>query len=449
MRHKVAFYIGFITTSALVCSAVVWRLTPETEPRGLAAAICFAVLGILAQALGHKLGGNASGNISFIPFLASAILAPNILTVAAVATSVLVIELSVKRAIPKGLFNIAQYVLAIALGITLFRFVGGVSFLANPSLAINPLNEPLAAIAPVVALVVFFLGVNTGAVSGAISISESLSFAGVWRRTGVTALLYDVLSVPFVLLFVAVYTLWGPTGAVLLAAPLLGVRQIYKTNRQLEQTNHELLQLMVAAIEARDPYTSGHSRRVSRSARIIASVMGLGAKQVEKVTTAALLHDVGKIHEVFAPILQKPGKLTADERRIMETHSALSAELISNVSYLHDIVDQVLHHHENWDGSGYPHGLKDNAIPLGSRIIMVADTIDAMTSDRPYRKALGEAEVRKELIKFRGRQFDPEICDVLLISPRFHELFEGNSEAHVDATERPLLRKWRMLAANF
>jgi putative nucleotidyltransferase with HDIG domain len=212
-------------------------------------------------------------------------------------------------------------------------------------------------------------------------------------------------------------------GALGLAIPLLGARQLYKANRQLETINQELLELMVKAIEARDPYTSGHSRRVAHYSKIIARALGLGSKQVDRVATAALLHDVGKIHEVFAPILRKPGKLTSDEWAIMQTHPAKSAELVSTVSHLRDLVSAVRHHHENWDGSGYPDGLSEEAIPLESRIIMFADTIDAMTSDRPYRAALGEADVRAELIRMKGRQFDPDICDALLSSTLFPLLF--------------------------
>jgi HD-GYP domain-containing protein (c-di-GMP phosphodiesterase class II) len=215
--------------------------------------------------------------------------------------------------------------------------------------------------------------------------------------------------------------------------PLLGARQLYKTNWQLEKTNQELLELMVAAIEARDPYTSGHSRRVAEMARIIGQALRLRDREIERVVVAALLHDVGKIHEVFGPILSKPGRLTAEENAIMRTHPLKSEELARNVSSLKDVLPLIRHHHENWDGSGYPDGLFGATIPLGSRIIMFADTIDAMTTDRPYRAALDERSVRKELEKYRGKQFDPKIYDALIASPRFSLLFRHA----VDASETP------------
>src|SRR5919202_5846694 len=183
------------------------------------------------------------------------------------------------------------------------------------------------------------------------------------------------------------------------------------------------MELMVKAIEARDPYTSGHSRRVAHYSRIIGRAIGLRPAQIERVRTAALLHDVGKMDEVFARILRKPGKLTSDEWAIMQTHPIKSAELVGTVSHLSELVSAVRHHHENWDGTGYPDGIAGDAIPLEARIIIFADTIDAMTSDRPYRKALGPAEVRAELARCRGKQFDPQICDRLLASPLFDSLF--------------------------
>ena len=117
----------------------------------------------------------------------------------------------------------------------------------------------------------------------------------------------------------------------------------------------------------------------------------------------------------------------------MELHPIKSAELVSRASQLSDIVATVRHHHENWDGTGYPDQLAGTNIPLGSRIIMFADTIDAMTSDRPYRKALTEVEVRSELSKFRGTQFDPNICDILVTSPEFSRIFDKEDSGRVQS----------------
>ena len=124
----------------------------------------------------------------------------------------------------------------------------------------------------------------------------------------------------------------------------------------------------------------------------------------------------------------------------MQTHADKSAELIQNVSYLRDIVDIVRHHHENWDGTGYPAGLVGESIPLGSRVIMVADTMDAMLTDRPYRAALGREEVTAELTKLQGKQFDPSICAALFNSPLYDRLFAVSATQSLSPVPTPKLR---------
>jgi putative nucleotidyltransferase with HDIG domain len=188
--------------------------------------------------------------------------------------------------------------------------------------------------------------------------------------------------------------------------------------------NEELLQLMIKSIEARDPYTSGHSRRVQRYSMLIARGLGLSQREVDLVGKAALLHDLGKIHEKYAPILRKADKLTADEWSTMQEHPVDGANLVATMSGLKEIIPAVRHHHENWDGSGYPDGLLGDRIPLAARIIAFADTIDAMTSERPYRQPLTEKQVRAEIIRCRGRQFDPEITDRLVGSNVWQSLFQ-------------------------
>jgi HD-GYP domain-containing protein (c-di-GMP phosphodiesterase class II) len=156
------------------------------------------------------------------------------------------------------------------------------------------------------------------------------------------------------------------------------------------------------------------------------------------VYTAALLHDVGKIHEEFAPILRKPGRLTDEEFAVMRTHSEKGAVLVGKVSQFEDLIPAVRGHHEAWDGSGYPQGLKGDAIPLWARIITIADTIDAMTTNRPYRLALTPEAVRDELQKHAGRQFDPRIAGLLVSDARWPEMHRAlleNREASAPADE--------------
>jgi putative nucleotidyltransferase with HDIG domain len=202
-------------------------------------------------------------------------------------------------------------------------------------------------------------------------------------------------------------------GIAVLVFPLFLVRQLYQMNVQLTEELEEKLELMVKSMEARDPYTSGHSRRVSEYALAIARELKLSAEDLDNVKRAALLHDVGKIYEEFAPLLRKEGKLTVEEMMTMRTHVVRSAQLVATAGRLRGAVEGMIkHHHENFDGTGYPDGLAGDEIPVGARIIMIADTIDAMTSDRPYRKAMSLARAVEELEKYAGRQFDPGLVKV-------------------------------------
>jgi HD-GYP domain-containing protein (c-di-GMP phosphodiesterase class II) len=155
----------------------------------------------------------------------------------------------------------------------------------------------------------------------------------------------------------------------------------------------------------------------------MARELGLSAKHVDDIATAALLHDVGKIHEDFAPLLRKAGHLTPEERMLMQAHPVRSADLAGTIADFRGRVQgDIRNHHENYDGSGYPDGLIGESIPIGARIIMIADTIDAMTTDRPYRKALTLQKTLEELWKYSGKQFDPRLVELVSKSPSLRRL---------------------------
>jgi hypothetical protein len=419
MSVRVRLFVAAICLATLALAAALHVLDPRPSAASIEGVLIFAALGLFAELQNYHLSYGATGSISFLPFLTAALLAPNWIGFAAVAAAHAISQLSVRQAPIKRVFNLAQRLLALSVAILAYRLLGG-------SALIDRSPEPLA----YGALFLAYLAVNTFAVSTVIALSDRRRILEVWRANTLGTLVYDVLSLPFVYLFGWVYLQFGVMGALGVGVPLFGVRQLYKTNRQLENVNQELLQLMVAAIEARDPYTSGHSRRVAKYARVICRAIGLTARQAQRIEIAALLHDVGKIHEIYAPILRKDGALTGDERAIMETHPIKSAELIQHVSQLRDIMPSVRHHHENWDGTGYPDGLAADEIPLGARVIMLADTIDAMTTDRPYRGALSIADVKRELQRLRGRQFDPQICDAVVASDLFDSMLQGGADRH-------------------
>ena len=181
-------------------------------------------------------------------------------------------------------------------------------------------------------------------------------------------------------------------------------------------SNETVLDALMTALNTRDTETEGHSERVTAYTIEIADRMNLSESELYHIERGALLHDIGKIG-VPDHILLKPGKLTPEEWTEMRKHPVIGYEMCAKIDLLKATSKIVLHHHEAWDGSGYPHGLQGEAIPLGSRIFAVADTLDAMTSDRPYRPAMPFAAARQEIEKFSGRQFDPQIVEIFLSVP--------------------------------
>jgi putative two-component system response regulator len=175
----------------------------------------------------------------------------------------------------------------------------------------------------------------------------------------------------------------------------------------------EVVEALMAALESKDIYLKGHSRRVSRLAGFLARALGLPRKRARLLEYAALVHDVGKIG-IHEDILNKPGPLTPDEVQVMRLHPRYSRDILLPVAYLHEALDDVYHHHERFDGMGYIDGLKGEQIPLGARIITVCDSYDAMASDRAYRPAMREEEIVAIFRKLRGQQFDPMVADLFL-----------------------------------
>ena len=186
--------------------------------------------------------------------------------------------------------------------------------------------------------------------------------------------------------------------------------QLYE---RLQDTYLGAIGSLAAAIEARDPYTVGHSARVTQYAVAIAESMGLNGDEVEEIRLAGLLHDLGKIG-VPDNILNKPGRLSEEEYSAIKMHPALSMRIIEPLPQLGNIIPIIYHHHERFDGNGYIEGKAGEKIPLGARIIAVADSFEAMTSDRPYRSALSRGEAIAELMANSGSQFDPRVVDHFL-----------------------------------
>jgi len=182
---------------------------------------------------------------------------------------------------------------------------------------------------------------------------------------------------------------------------------------ELEDLFIKIIRVMVNALDAKSSWTRGHSERVARYAEKIAVEMGMDEDETREIRLAGLLHDIGKIG-TYDYLLEKPGPLTPEEYEMVKQHPQKGVDILKDIKQLSRILPFIKYHHERIDGKGYPSGIKDNEIPLGAKILHVADSFDSMTSDRPYRKAPGREYAISELKRFSGIQFDRDVVDAFL-----------------------------------
>lgn len=205
-----------------------------------------------------------------------------------------------------------------------------------------------------------------------------------------------------------------------LAAVALQNARLYERQKRLF---HQSIRALVAAVDARDPYTAGHSERVARYVQWMTEAMGLSVEEQRTFVLSALLHDIGKI-SIPDRILKKGGRLTPEEFQVIKSHPEEGVKILQHVTDLKDVIPGVLHHHERWDGRGYPHGLRGEEIPLVARIISLADTYDALTTDRPYRRGLSSDKALQILHHDANSHFDPSLVPIF-IKTMEQRLLEG------------------------
>lgn len=410
IKHRLRLFLIIIVAAgaaSLACTFLFFP--PEIHGQWLVAFFTLLALAILGAALALKITeGGSTTTMEFVPQLgAIPLLGPFGAVVLTLITQLFTEFLVAKKPTEKALFNTAQVVLAIAVGSALY-----VAFGAAPSLS----EIEFAATFPqfLVAVVAYF-AINTVSVSYVIALSEGRVFREVWGQAAGTIIVFDLAMSPLGYLVAYLYVQWGPVALLAAIIPIIGLRYSYGVNIELQQLNQDLLRVLVKTLEARDTYTSGHSVRVAERSRQIALALNLKPRQVRIIETAALLHDIGKIDLAYGEILRQAGPLTPTQRELIRAHPDKGVEIMSAVRSIDpEILRCVRHHHEWVDGSGYPLGMSGEDIPLGARIIMVSDSIDAMLTDRPYRAALSIDEVESELVRNSGTQFDPTIVRIAL-----------------------------------
>ncbi|MEZ5418291.1 MAG: HD domain-containing protein [Vicinamibacterales bacterium] len=345
------------------------------------------------------------------------------------------------RTLHRVLFNVGALAISVALSSTLFFRLSGTDPHRSEYPSIEGFVWPLYAFAATCFLT------NSGIVALALAVERGQSPFAIWRRQFMWLSL-NYLAGASVAALIVVYARTVAPAILAIVLPLIAILYLtFRTtlgrlddaNRHLSEVNSlylSTIETLAMAIDAKDQVTHGHIRRVQRFAVGLAKALGVtDERHLRAIEAAALLHDMGKL-AIPEFILNKPGKLSQKEFAVMKTHAAIGADLLSSIKFPYPVVPIVRHHHENWDGSGYPDGLRGAEIPIGARILSVVDCYDALTSDRPYRPALTSAAALEILSQRRGRMYDPLVVDTFI---REHHLLQLN--VAIDSPASPMLAK--------
>lgn len=322
----------------------------------------------------------------------------------------------------RALFNIAAPALSVWCSAHLFFYAASILPLANQPPSIDPSAELSTILPSLVLFAVVYFGLNSWLVAFVISIEKRESPWHVWRSNFVWLSLNYFCGASVAILLVG-YNRTIDLRFVGVVVPLLlvlhftfktSMQRVEDANKHVETLNTlylSTIETLAMAVDAKDQVTHGHIRRVQSHATRLAHEVGVrDEKLIKAIEAAALLHDMGKL-AVPEYILNKPGKLTPAEFEKMKLHASVGADILSAIDFPYPVVPIVRHHHENWDGTGYPSGLGGTQIPIGARILSVVDCFDALTSDRPYRPKLSDEQALGILVQRRGSMYDPLIVD--------------------------------------
>ncbi|MGE5484566.1 MAG: HD-GYP domain-containing protein [Ignavibacteriales bacterium] len=395
------YYAYAVTVVGLVI--LIW-FRPHVAPDRWIAIFSFTVLAFLAEAFPVNLPReNGTVSVGFAVINAAILLfGPEAAQWIAAVGTIRAKDLTGRTPLLAVLFNRAMLSIA--------AFLAGKAYVA---LGGSPGPAGTIGIVPLAACALTYTVINTSLIVGVVSIDEGIDPRGLWGINFRWAMPNMFALVPIAVVIVQVYNSAGTPGVFVLLVPLLLARYSFKRYIDLRDTYLETVRALTATLDAKDPCTRGHSERVARIAVATGKALGMNEEDLELLRYVGMLHDVGKIG-IRDSVLKKPGKFTREEALEMRQHSALGAEIISHVRLLGPGAQWVRHHHERFDGSGFPDQLRGEEIPIGARIIAAADAFDAMTSERPYKRAYSLDEAKQEMTTHSGTQFDPRIVEALL-----------------------------------
>lgn len=393
------FFWAFLASAAAV---LFYALSTIRSPLNTDVLLLFALLTVattIADVFIIEFRSNLSLTIATsINFAAVLLLGP--LAVLVGAAGSVISDIYFRKAWFKLLFNASNVALSAFAAAVLYGLVK-----EGETLYLGSLNNALAAGLAGAA----YLLVNTAAYSTMIGLVEGHSPIDLAKSYYRGVAFQFITLIPLGTLITVLYYR-EPFAIVLLLLPIVLARQSFMSYHKLLTESKETIELLADAVDTRDRYTFQHSLRVSKYVDKVARRMDMSLDDLEVTLFAARVHDLGKIG-IPSSVLFKESTLTDDERRIMEQHSTIGALILSRLSTYGRVRDLIVHHHERVDGKGYPAGLTGERIPLGAKILAVADAFEAMTSDRPYRKALSKRDAIAELQRCRGTQFDPLVVD--------------------------------------
>ena len=403
MPLKIKIYIGVITASAIALFIYLIPSLPSLSNIWLVL-IFFLAISAFAEFIPVDLPIGGVMSIGFpIDFVLILVYGPALAMLITVLGALISEIIERKISWYKILFNASQLALSAGIAGLVYQYTGGIIGFQNFFRFIFP-----AALCAII-----YCLINLVLVTMFISLDQGSRITAVWRINFKDVLPTYLAEAPLGFLMAIVYVEVGIFGILLFFLPLLLARRSFELYTKMRKMYLETIRALAAAIDAKDPYTKGHSERVAGTSVVLAQELNLSDKDIENIEYTALLHDIGKIG-IADNILGKNSSLTDQEFDKIKEHPIMGAKIIEPVDFLKNSYKAIYHHHERYNGAGYPDGLKEKDIPLSARIIAVADAYDAMGSDRPYRKKLSKDKILNELKDQAGKQFDPEIVKALI-----------------------------------